>query len=76
MEGSNFPVTSSCPHKVNVNVQMSLWNLPSEEKLTWISPQLAEWGQGRLHRGYAVTALPLSGAETFQHIPLVVAGVP
>lgn len=41
LEGSNFPVTSSCPQRVNVNVQMSLWNLPSEGKVTWISPLLA-----------------------------------
>lgn len=41
LEGSNFPVTSSCPQRVNVNVQMSPWNLPSEGKVTWISPLLA-----------------------------------
>lgn len=41
LEGSNFPVTSSCPQRVNVNVQMSPWNLPSERKVTWISPLLA-----------------------------------
>lgn len=69
-------MTLSCPHKVNVNVQMSLWNLPSEEKVTWISPQLAEQGQGGLHGGDTAIAFPLSGVETFQHIPPVVAGGP
>lgn len=75
-EGSNFPVISSCPQKVNVNVQMSLWNLSSKEKVTGISPPPAEQGWGALHGGHEATALPLSGAKTCWNIPPVVADVP
>lgn len=53
---------------------MSLWNLPSEEKVTWISPPSAERGWGALHGGDAAAAFPLSAAETFQHIPPMAAG--